>query len=160
MARRRRRSPPPPPSPFPVDAYPSLDLHGETAESARRLAERWLREQQAEGVRTVRLITGRGRRSLGPPVLRGEIEELLETLRGSVVDHAASDSAGGAFRVELRRSRRPRPPRPPPAPPRTEDLLLRRRAEESLSDLGVDPTPELVRAEMRRIRAEAEGREG
>src|SRR5690606_32655950 len=147
MARRRSRPPPF----LREEPLPTLDLHGETAESARRLAERWLREQQAHGVRAVRVVTGRGRRSLGPPVLRGEIEDLLASLKGSVVDSAESDAAGGAFRVELRRPRRPRPPRPPPPSPYlppAQEADLRRRALESLSDLGIDPTPELVEAEM------------
>ncbi len=162
MARRRRRTPPPESRPhLPWDELrPTLDLHGETAERARRIAERWLREQQAAGVWLVRVVTGRGLRSVGPPVLRGEIEDLLGSLRGSVVSKAAGDSGGGAFRVELCKPPPPRgaaalrPPLPPASPSlsRSQEAGLRRRAEESLCDLGIDPTPALVEAEMRRIR--------
>lgn len=160
MARRRRRTPPPdarPPLPW-DELCPTLDLHGETAESARRLTERWLREHRADGIRLVRVVTGRGRRSLGPPVLRGEVEDLLRALRGDVVAKFTSDSGGGAYRVELRRPAAAGPAsRRPPPPPIPPDPALRRRAEESLLDLGIDPTPALVEAEMRRIR---EGRGG
>lgn len=162
---RKRRPPASPRAPLPWDElFPSLDLHGETAESALRIAERWLREQQADGVRTVRVITGRGRRSLGPPVLRGEIGDLLARLKGSVVARSTPEAAGGAFRVELRKPARPRSPAAPrsraPTPlPAARDPALRRRAEESLADLGIDPTPVLVEAEMRRILKEEGGEE-
>lgn len=161
MARKRRRTSGSR-SPLPRDELcPSLDLHGETAESARRIAELWLREQQSDAVPLVRVITGRGRRSLGPPVLPGEIEDLLTQLRGSVVAQFAIESSGGAFRVELRK-----PPRVRLAPPAGsvrplgslpsasthDNAPLRRQAEEALAELGIAPTPELIRAEMRRIR--------
>lgn len=146
-------------APFPEDADPSLDLHGETAESGRRRADAWLREMQGRGVRTVRVITGRGTRSPGPPVLRGEIGEMLEALRGTVVSYFTLDSGGGAFRVELERAR-PRVRRAADsAAVRRVDPELRRRAEEALWELGIDPTPALLAAEIRRIqvRDAAEG---
>ncbi|HEU0053032.1 MAG TPA: Smr/MutS family protein, partial [Longimicrobium sp.] len=66
--------------------HPLLDLHGLTGEEARHRAERWMRDRQAEGVRTVVLVTGRGNRSpRGIPVLLGEIEHLLEELAGALV---------------------------------------------------------------------------
>lgn len=131
--------------------WPTLDLHGETADSARRLAEGWLRRQQAAGERTVRLITGRGRRSVGPPVLRGEMEDLLHVLGESLVERVEVESGGGALRVELRRLR----PSPVPRPVlRDVDPELRRRAEESLVELGVAITPELLAAEIRRLKRE------
>ena len=161
MARRRRKREPTPPTRWPAwdELHPTLDLHGETADDARRRAERWLRERQAEGARTVRLITGRGMHSVGPPVLPGEIRELLTGLRGGVVSRFDAEPGGGAFRVELTRPRpRRSAPRPPPDP-RLDDAELRRRAEESLWELGVDPTPAVLEAEMRRLLQEdtAEG---
>jgi hypothetical protein len=132
--------------------YPTLDLHGETAESARRRAESWLGEQREEGERLVRIVTGRGRHSVGPPVLPAEIEDLLRSLRGSPVEHFEAEPGGGAFRVELRRPD-PRPrSRPDPKPPGGEEL--RRRAEERLAELGISPYPSLVEAEIRRLRGE------
>jgi hypothetical protein len=155
LARRRRRRPPETPAPFGAwdELHPTLDLHGETAESARRRAEPWLRSRQAEGVRTVRLITGRGLHSVGPPVLRGEIEEMLGALRGTLVSRFSLEHGRGAFRVELVRagSRRAPDPAPPRPAPRRHDPELRHRAEEALWELGVDPTPSLIEAEVRRI---------
>ena len=102
--------------------HPLLDLHGETADEACRRAEAWLRGRQAEGHRTVLVVTGRGVHSRGAPVLRGE----------------------------LRRLPPPRPgPRPPS--PASHDPALRRRAEEALWELGVTPSPELLEATIRRL---------
>jgi hypothetical protein len=155
-----RRSPPRSASSLPWDRlYPTLDLHGATADEARPRTARWLAEQQATGARTVRVITGKGLHSVGPPVLRGEIEALLGTLRGSLVASYTTESGGGAFRIELRRPKAPRaaPNRLRPPVHRTAsgpDAELRRRAEEALWELGVSPTPELIEAEMRRLRQE------
>lgn len=158
MSRRKRRTPGSPTLPRETwgEAHPTLDLHGHTADEAVRRAEAWLRGRQREGVRTVRVVTGRGTRSPGPPVLRGEVGAMLEALRGSLVSYFTLDSGGGAFRVELEREVRPRPPRKTSsAVLRRTAPDLRRRAEEALWELGVDPTPELLEAEIRRIRREA-----
>lgn len=157
MSRRRRK--PPHSASLPWDTlYPTLDLHGDTADEARRRAERWLAEQQALGVRTVRIITGKGLHSVGPPVLSGEIGALLRSLRGTRVAQFATEPGGGVFRIELRRSptvhrpdgSRPQRAQPPPSPP--ADAALRRQAEEALWELGVQPTPELIAAELRRLK--------
>jgi hypothetical protein len=164
---RRRGHRYPGSTPLPWDSlYPTLDLHGATAEEARRRARAWLDEQQAGGVRTVRVITGKGNRSRGLPVLRGEIEGLLHSLRGTVVATYATESGGGSFRVELRKlsARRStgslRRPASPVREPAVDDPDLRRRAEEALWELGVQPTPELVRAEIRRLREQEADRTG
>ena len=152
---RRGRPPPERPS---RDAWgrvhPVLDLHGLTGEEAARRTGSWLRERQAEGVRTVVVVTGRGARSRGLPVLRAEVEHLLEGLRGTLVAGWESGHAGGSFRVELRR-----PPPTPPAPAPSRLLRdappdLRLRAQEALWELGVAPTPALLEAEIRRLLAE------
>ena len=158
MSRRKRRTPGTP-SLAPEawgEVHPTLDLHGHTADEAVRRAEAWLRALQREGVRTARVVTGRGTRSAGPPVLRGEVGAMLEALRGSLVSYFTLDSGGGAFRVELERAVRPRPLRKASSAVlrRTAPDLLR-RAHEALWELGVDPTPELLEAEIRRIRREA-----
>lgn len=101
----------------------------------------------------VRVVTGRGKHSIAGPVLRGEIEELLRRMRGSLVRRVEEESGGGAFRVLLRlrdgavQPRRPAAPAPPPSE-------LRRLAEEALAELGVAPTPEMIAAEIDRLRAE------
>jgi hypothetical protein len=134
--------------------YPTLDLHGETAESARRLAERWLRDQRDSGERHVRLITGWGKHSPGPPVLRGEIENLLRELTGELVSSIELEGGGGAIRVELRRPQSAPSIRSRPKEAPSTDHTLRRAAEEALAELGIDPNPDLLNAEIRRIRAE------
>jgi hypothetical protein len=136
--------------------YPVLDLHGLTGDEAYRRTERWLRDRQEEGIRRVVVVTGRGLRSAGLPVLRAEVEHLLAGLRGTVVAGWEITHAGGSFRVELRRP----PPSPSRGAPAASPLLrqaspeLRRRAEEALWELGVEPTPALLEAEIRRLRAQ------
>jgi len=147
MARRRR--PPPPPR---GSVHPLLDLHGHTGDEAARRAEGWLRDRRAAGESTVVVVTGRGNRSAGPPVLRAEIEHLLAGLAGSVVDAFEPLEGGGGFRVTLCRSATI-PTRPvEPGPPAGVDAELLRRAEEALWELGIAPTPALLRAEIRRLR--------
>jgi len=152
MARRRG-----PDEPARGTIHPLLDLHGHTGGEARVRTESWLRARAAAGERTVVIVTGRGNRSQGLPVLRGEVEHLLALLTGEVVARWETTGGGGGFRVELR---------PPPATLSGRDdgrLLrghphaLRRRAEEALVELGITPTPALVLAEIRRILAEEEG---
>lgn len=135
---------------------PTLDLHGETVESARRLAVRWLEEQRAEGERVVRIVTGRGKHSLAGPVLRDEIGALLRERTGGMVIRAEEEAGGGAIRVELRAPRAIPPRAAPPLPKASPELL--REAEEALAELGVAPTPELLAAEIRRIREERKRR--
>ena len=156
MAHRRPREPGEPRG----SVHPLLDLHGLTADEARLRAEGWLRARAAAGERTVVVVTGSGTHSRGLPVLRPEIEDLLQGLRGSTVDSFEPTDGGGAFRVRLR------PPAIPPAAradaeaallARQHPPELRRRAEESLAELGITPTPALLRAEIRRIVREEGG---
>lgn len=134
-------------------AIPTLDLHGETAAAAIRRVRVWLEEQRRSGEPNVRIITGRGLHSAGTPVLRGEVEALLRTLAPGV-RRWTSEAAGGAFRVELMLPRlAPRREREGEV---SHDPTLLRRAEESLWELGIIATPELVRAEMRRLRGTGE----
>jgi hypothetical protein len=142
--------------------HPILDLHGLTGDEARRRAEQWMRDRQAEGVRTVMIVTGRGLHSQGIPVVRNEVEHLLALLKGTLVVRWESAHFGGSFRVELRR-----PPREPPRVSTREPALVRDappdvrlRAAEALAELGVASTPALLEAEIRRIlREEGDGGE-
>jgi Smr domain len=133
--------------------HPVLDLHGMTGDEAGRRAEQWLRDRQAEGVRTVVLVTGRGLHSPGIPVVRNEVEHLLTVLKGTLVVRWESGDLGGSFRVELRR-----PPIEPPRAGTREPRLVREappdvrlRAAEALAELGIASTPALLEAEIRRI---------
>lgn len=156
MARRRRPSGL---GPGRGSVHPLLDLHGLTGDEARGRAERWLRDHAAASHRTVVIVTGRGNRSHGPPVLRGEIEHLLDGLTGTLVEAWEHTEGGGAFRIRLTRAAGWRAP----APSADDGRLLRdyppelrRRAEEALWELGIAPTPALIRAEIRRILADEE----
>jgi hypothetical protein len=145
------------------ELYPTLDLHGDTGAEACGRAERWLRERQQSGARSVRIITGKGLHSVGPPVLRGEIEALLGSLQGSVVGKFTTEPGGGAFRVELLRApaaakRTPGAQRPGVGATAPDEL--RRRAEEALTELGIRPTPELIEAQIRRWRRQEAGEGG
>lgn len=160
MPRRR----PPPPGSFRSLAdslYPTLDLHGNTADEARARIERWLIARREEGERNVRIVTGRGMHSVGPPVLRAETEHLLQALKGTIVSSFEREIGGGAIRVELRKlSLREASPSVRARPStRPLDPVLRREAEESLVELGVDPTPALVEAEMERLARERRSEE-
>jgi hypothetical protein len=152
MSRRRRRNPPSPDRPkrsLPDILYPTLDLHGRTEAGAERAAEDWLAARRSAGDRTVRLVTGRGLHSVGPPVLPRAIEVLLRRLKGTLVRDFDREPGGGAFRIELTRF----PPQMSPTLERPTQLdpELVRRAQEALSELGVEPTPPLIEAEVRRI---------
>ena len=112
----------------------------------------------SEGEGLVRIVTGRGKHSVAGPVLRGEIEELLRHLTGELVGRVEEEARGGAFRVLLRPRTGPVAPRAPSIPRASPEL--RRRAEEALAELGIDPTPEMLAAEIRRLRSEGGMRDG
>ena len=86
---------------------PTLDLHGLGVRDALAETEHFLREAQAHGVRHVRIVYGKGRRSpAGRGVLREVIPRWLDTDGASLVtryrrqpDHSGAD--GGAL-VEIR----------------------------------------------------------
>lgn len=79
-----------------------LDLHGfggeEAVEAVRRFLETW--QRRGSGL-IVHVITGRGRGSAGPPVLKRKVAALLKQMPNVVADWAPDDSGGG-FRIRLR----------------------------------------------------------
>ena len=105
----------------------------------------------------MRIVTGRGLHSVGPPVLPTEIQHLLGKLKGTLVASSETEPGGGSIRVELRFAPAESPPQPKPRA-RPVDPRLWREAEESLAELGVDPTPPLVEAEMERLARSREKR--
>src|SRR5690606_2722167 len=120
---RRRKYPTRPRAPSVGSLYPTLDLHGLTADEAVARTRSWLERCQADGELAVRIITGRGRHSVGPAVLPGEIRHLLGSLPAVVASYE-KDASGGAFQVRLRTPIIPR--LAPPHAPRADPELLRR----------------------------------
>ncbi|WP_239002998.1 Smr/MutS family protein [Rhodovastum atsumiense] len=85
----------------------TLDLHGRTAQRAFQALQAFLHTAQADGVRCVEIITGRGSGEAGG-VLRRELPLWLNLpgLRGLVLAAAHPHAANpGAVRVLLRRPR-------------------------------------------------------
>ena len=84
-----------------------LDLHAHTAQAAFSALDRFVREAQADGLRCVEVITGRGRD--GDGLLRREVPlwlngpALRPLLLAVAHPHVAND---GALRLLLRRTRR------------------------------------------------------
>ncbi|MCP5054510.1 MAG: Smr/MutS family protein [bacterium] len=68
-----------------IKAYPPpeivLDLHGYTAVEAESATEAFIRKSRAQGIRTVRLITGKGTHSQGKAVLPDVVERKLIQLK-------------------------------------------------------------------------------
>jgi DNA-nicking Smr family endonuclease len=83
--------------------HAALDLHGRTAEEARALVRSFV---GAAGRRTpgavVHLITGKGRGSVGHPVLRGVVAALLRGELAPKVADWTRDVDDGGFLVRLR----------------------------------------------------------
>lgn len=151
MSRRRRKPPSEVRGPRAIEdaLYPTLDLHGMTAAEATRAAKGWIERNRLAGEPVVRLVTGRGMHSVGPPVLPDAVESLLRDLAGGVVRSHEREIGGGVYRVWLNRPGPAPRPRAPTGDGPPRDLI--RLAEESLAELGIDPTPALVEAEVRRI---------
>lgn len=80
-----------------------VDLHGMTVDQAERRVEGFLRAMTVrEPGGVVRIITGRGVRSPGPPVLQEAVRDALTGWLSELVDDWAVDRGGGAYLVRLR----------------------------------------------------------
>jgi DNA-nicking Smr family endonuclease len=104
---KRRKIPVVQPDPIPTlhGSIPveSLDLHGLRADQAERrvrsFLDGWARREPGA---VVRVVTGKGARSAGPPVIRDRVLALLtDELSHRVADWAV-DSGGGAYLVRVR----------------------------------------------------------
>ena len=81
-----------------------IDLHGDTADEAERRLEMFLdRVSAASPDEVVRVITGRGAGSPGPPVLQGVVRDALNGWLAHRVAEWAVDVGGGAYLVRVRR---------------------------------------------------------
>ncbi len=82
----------------------TLDLHGFTGDQAERRLEMFLDRVAAASPNTVvRIITGRGSGSAGPPVLQGLVRDALTGWLEHRVAEWAVDLGGGAYLVRVRR---------------------------------------------------------
>lgn len=79
-----------------------LDLHGFTADAAERRLEGFLNTHSVRSPgQVVRIITGRGTRSAGAPVLLELVRDGLTGWLAHRVDEWAVDVGGGAYLVRL-----------------------------------------------------------
>lgn len=135
-----------------------------TAAEAVRRAEHFLREHQIRGSGEVLIITGRGNNSPdGIAVVRPAVEKLLFSLRrrGVVESHAPYNPGSFTVRLAPVRSLAEAPrrigerDRPAPVPAvaglsAETNTMLRRLAERSLDELGVQQDERTVTDEMHR----------
>lgn len=93
---------------LPIDA--TLDLHGLREAEAHRAVVRFLESAQAQGAKTVLIITGKGKPGM-PGVLRKNLlhwlaaEQALKKQIQSVSESAPNHGGEGAFYVMLRRKK-------------------------------------------------------
>ena len=81
----------------------TLDLHGHTADEAEHRLEMFFdRVSRTSSGDVVRVITGRGARSAGPPVLPGVVRDALNGWLSHRVAEWAVDVGGGAYLVRVR----------------------------------------------------------
>ncbi len=78
------------------------DLHQMTADEAeqqlRWFLERWCRQNPGA---VVRVITGKGTRSSGAPVLKPLVRQLLDGPLAGLVEDYVVESGGGAYLIRL-----------------------------------------------------------
>jgi DNA-nicking Smr family endonuclease len=104
MPRKRARQPPRDPfDPFDAPVDHTMDLHGLRAAEARA----WVTTTVDSLARNrpgalVHIITGKGRGSAGPPVLRRTIGALLRSGQLRHVETWATDLDGGGYLVKLK----------------------------------------------------------
>ncbi len=83
----------------------TLDLHGHTADEAEHRLELFFdRVTRTAGGKVVRVVTGRGARSAGPPVLQGVVRNALNGWLSDAVAEWAVDVGSGAYLVRVRRA--------------------------------------------------------
>jgi hypothetical protein len=79
-----------------------VDLHGLTADQAEMRLEMFLqRVARGSPGEVVRVITGRGARSHGQPVLQGVVRDALNGWLAHYVTEWAVDVGGGAYLVRV-----------------------------------------------------------
>jgi Smr domain-containing protein len=114
MSRRRKRrakkkSTPPPAETSGIvlllseTAAQTLDLHGLTAaQAAPRVRDFLATQQRTAAGRVVHIVTGKGTKSDGKPVLLGLVRDMLDEEGGGRVSEFAGMLGGGGWAVRLR----------------------------------------------------------
>ena len=77
----------------------TLDLHGLTVDQARSTLFAFLRECEAEGVRYVVIIHGKGYRSKNKPVIKPMLNHWLRSVENVLAFHSAQPVNGGTGAV-------------------------------------------------------------
>jgi hypothetical protein len=81
----------------------SLDLHGLDRRSAERRIGSFLQASaRAHRGQVVRIVTGRGTRSVGPEVMRALVLDAVSDTWANVVEEWGVDTGGGAYLVQMR----------------------------------------------------------
>ncbi|MFO7892519.1 MAG: Smr/MutS family protein [Longimicrobiales bacterium] len=81
----------------------TLDLHGYTGDEAEDRLELFFdRVTRTSAGGVVRIVTGRGARSQGPPVLQAVVRDALNGWLAEHVAEWAVDVGGGAYLVRVR----------------------------------------------------------
>lgn len=81
----------------------TLDLHGYTADQAEHRLEMFFdRVTRTAAGEVVRVVTGRGARSQGPPVLQGVVRDALNGWLADRVQEWAVDVGGGAYLARVK----------------------------------------------------------
>ena len=80
-----------------------LDLHGVQSDEAERLVRDFVLTSTRNGSgQVIRIVTGKGNRSAGGPVLMPLVRELLQTSLAPFVAEFTLDRDGGSFLVRLK----------------------------------------------------------
>jgi DNA-nicking Smr family endonuclease len=107
MARRKRGASKTGPDPFdPLDGPISttIDLHGFRGDEVRTHLPRLLAEaRRANPGCLIHVITGKGRRSPGAPVLKGVVRKLLRDQTPATIEAWAPDVDEGGFLIRMRK---------------------------------------------------------
>jgi DNA-nicking Smr family endonuclease len=81
----------------------SLDLHGLDARSAELRIRSFIQSKaRTHRGEVVKIVTGRGTRSVGPEVMRGLVLDAVSNTWANVVEDWGVDTGGGAYLVLLR----------------------------------------------------------
>jgi DNA-nicking Smr family endonuclease len=86
-----------------ADPVSTLDLHGHTANECRGRLNDWLATwRRKQSGKVVHIITGKGKGSIGQPVLKNLVRQLLAGPLSVMISDSSEDIDGGGYKVRLR----------------------------------------------------------